>query len=140
MLGYTHRWGRFTPGKAWFGLEHSLIGDTEKYLERWIIYVGGGTLRLHKFWQGDDDRAPHDHPWWFVTFPLRSYEEIVVENAVKIRRTVKAFRFHYRSAKFRHIVIGAGKPFYTFVITGTRTNAWGFWPGSETFIPWREWK
>jgi len=134
----------------------------ERYLDRYIVYLLGGTLRLHKFWRGDDQRAPHDHPWWFITFPFRSYLEEywtpVSEwdgkgpyhsydwrsDWVSRLRVVKAWRFHFRPAKFRHIVIGRAdgskKPFWTLVISGGVSNAWGFWPKPDSFVPYKEWK
>jgi hypothetical protein len=121
-----------------------------RYLDRFLAYVGVGTVRLHKFWRGDDDRASHDHPWPFITFPFTSYTEefwqpsrFVPSLWVRDTRVVKAWRFHYRPAKFRHIVLGRadgkGTPFWTFVITGPVTNEWGFWPKPNEFVPWRDW-
>jgi len=146
-----------------FGVEKSTVWiGNEKYLTRWILYVGGGTLRLHKFWRGDDGRASHTHPWWFITFPLAPYIEDVYRQGIwKGRRVVKAFRPHFRSAKFEHIVISRAvqkvdtdmfavatlpywardpRPFYTIVISGHRSNAWGFYPEPGLFIYWRDYK
>ena len=141
----TMEWGVRIRGRA-FGFERSTIwlGHT-KYMDRWILYVGCGTLRLHKFYCGDDEHASHTHPWWFITFPLTSYEEAVYSRVfVQKVRTVRAFRFHKRPADFEHIVYGRAdggrRPFYTLVLTGTRTNAWGFYPRPGKFIPWRGYK
>lgn len=140
------RWGRFVPGKRWWGFERSTVAhEGRKYLDRWILYVGGGTLRLHKFWRGDDDRASHTHPWWFWTFPLSSYVERVFSQGVELgSRVVRAGRPHFRSASFEHIVVGrlggSTKPFWTIVISGTRVNAWGFYPKPGEFIYWKEYQ
>lgn len=57
------------------GFEAStIVHHGRPYLLRLIAYFGA-TLRLHRFVRGDDDRAPHDHPWWFITFPFTSYVE-----------------------------------------------------------------
>lgn len=136
------------------GLEFStIVHHGSDYLARAILYLLGGTLRLHKFLRGDDDRAPHDHPWWFITFPFTSYVEKYWERdwswessgCWNVRlRVVKAWRFHFRPAKFRHFVIGRAdgkdKPFWTFVISGFAVNKWGFWPTPEKFVPHKEWK
>jgi len=124
------------------------------YLRRWILHFAGYTLRLHKFYRGDDDRAPHDHPWWFITIPLRGYYESVVRGSVQMVEWVRPFWPHFRPATYRHIVLGGADYFdypdlghwcparalYTVVITGRKERPWGFWPGSKTFVPWREWK
>ena len=158
-----HKPGRFG---LIFDTVHFLGSD---YLTRLRAYAVG-TLRLHKFHRGDDDRAPHDHPWWFITFPFTSYTERywTAEEEVarpqhpvdaffglpapatnpRLRwvartRVVKAWRFHFRPAKFRHFVIGRAdglkKPFWTFVIAGFASNNWGFWRTPTEFVPHKEW-
>lgn len=141
----TH--GGTCPG-GWFlgnyslGLERTVVHVAgEPYLGRWIFYIAGFTLRLHRFHRGDDGRAPHDHPWAFWTFPLcRGYKEIVDRRGVLMHEFVKGWRLHYRPSSYRHIVLDPVKPFYTIVVTGRRDRSWGFWPGYTTFVPWRDWK
>jgi hypothetical protein len=80
-----------------------------------------GRLRLHIFHRGDQDKDPHDHPWGFWTFPLRSYVEEVTSKAwhnkpeswnappdyyVTDRQIVRAFRWSYRPATHTHRVLG----------------------------------
>lgn len=100
-------------------------GKTLPYMTRaWF-----GRLRFHIFHRGDQDPDCHDHPWGFWTFPLRSYVEEVLEERVETRwghndklnapfkherryferRTeiVRAFKWHYRPATYRHRVLGA---------------------------------
>lgn len=138
-------------GNRYFGLEYSRVGVGETpYLDRYIAYAFGFSLRLHKFWRGDDDRAPHDHPWDFWTFPLATYcEKTPYGSNHKCDvwayewKPVKAFRWHRRDAKYRHIVTGRAdgskKPFWTIVVTGRIRNTWGFWPTPIDFVPWRKW-
>lgn len=134
-----------------FALEASTVVGLKtktRYLGRWFAYLGIGTVRLHKFYRGDNDRAPHTHPWGFWTFPLSTYLEHRFENGVsKGLHEVKAFRFHYRPATFEHIVLGRvkrhwdfskelfdPKPFYTIVIGGNKSNEWGFYPEPGKFV------
>lgn len=141
----------FDIGPFRFGFSHHLIGiEGNPYMERWIFWFGLGTLRLHKFFRGDDERAPHDHPWPFITFPFKSYWEQVFEPEMKVSSVynyVKAFRFHYRPAKYCHIVKMSPRqrPFWTFVISGRKTEGWGFWPynglrNKREFVSWRKFK
>lgn len=124
------------------------------YLRRRVLYVtipwmGTFTLRLHTFYRGDDDSAPHDHPWWFVTFPLTTYTEEVedvdwsapgiVAKFRRTLRTVRAFRFHFRPATYRHIVQEPERPFHTIVVSGDRERKWGFWPTPTEFVPYNDW-
>lgn len=128
----------------------------EPYVDRWICYLGWVNLRLHRFWRGDDLRAPHDHPWgWWVTFPFTGYWESI--NFMKVEAPagmkgmvfyrnvnyVKPWRFHSRPGTYRHIVLASdkvvGKPWWTFVIAGRRTRLWGFYPREGGFVPWDQW-
>lgn len=134
-----------------FGFEkHRIFLNCSPYMDRYMLSIGW-QFRFHKFWRGDDDRAPHDHMWQFWTFPFTSYTELVATPGAKgyfeqdrdwwayQTRIVKAFRFHHRPLGFKHIVMGRadGKkdPFWTFVITGPKKNEWGFWRTPTHFIP-----
>lgn len=146
-----------------FGVEYSQVQvNGEPYLDRYIAYVGWGTLRLHRFSRGDDERANHNHPWGWVTFPFASYwEKVFRTDGSWYWNKVKAWRFNYRPASYRHIVMGRAvdahknrsmichpvggiavskKPFWTLCITGRREVAWGFWPDKDTFVHYKDWK
>lgn len=130
-----------------FWFEHDVVGiDGAPYLERWFMYFLGFTFRVHKFYRGDDDRAPHDHPWAFWTFPLSGYWERVGD----MTHFVRPWRFHYRPATYQHIVLGSHpkadkrgvkfsspEPFYTLVITSRKKQTWGFYPGGK-FVYWKD--
>lgn len=141
-------------GQLWC-LERSTVWvGPVKYLTRNIIYAFGGTLRLHKFWRGDDDRASHTHPWNFWTFPLANYLEQRFNHGGCIGTyRVQAWRWHARSCFHEHIVLGREKahldfsfepldprPFYTIVVTGPKINEWGFYPEPNKFIHWRSYE
>lgn len=116
---------------------------------RHILYLGALGLRLHCFLRGDDARAPHDHPFWFITLPFTSYLErvpvmIPTNLRVMVTQRVRAWRLHFRKATYVHYVVGRAdykhKPFYTLVLTGGFSRDWGFWPAPFKFIPWWEWE
>jgi len=162
-LGYLH-------DQIWFPADvpveapsdHVMCRDFkwyQLYLDRKMIWTPFGTLRLHTFYMGDDDAAVHDHPWWFITFPFRSYTETYEEEIpswkwydwrkkipgdhpmywVRRVRLVRAWRFHFRRATHRHFVHAPDRPFRTIILTGPLKRNWGFWPDGDTFIPHREW-
>jgi hypothetical protein len=104
-------------------------------LERWILWFGF-TLRLHKFHKGDDDRAFHDHPWWFVTVPLEPYWE---QTPKRPRTLVRALRPHFRPASHQHIVqLVEERPVWTLILTGSKSSEWGFWHEGQ-YTPHEEW-
>ena len=123
-------------GSWQFGWTHDLVYDCgQPYLERWIIWCGI-TLRLHRFHKGDDDKAFHDHPWWFITFPLSSYMEHTPGQEPVV---ISSWRPHFRGASHRHIVtLLHPRPVWTLLLTGRKKSTWGFWEG-EIFTPQHEW-
>lgn len=130
-------WTFKIPGTRFkIGVTHDIVINyrNDPYLERYILWFGG-TLRLHKFWRSDDDRALHDHPWRFITFPLATYNEITEDkDGNAINNTVTRFRPHYRPAAYKHRVI-IDKPAWTIIVTGTHLRDWGFYPGGR-FVHW----
>lgn len=132
----------------WF--EHDTVRlNGAPYLERWFVYILGRTLRLHKFYRGDDDRAVHNHPWKFWTFPLTAYWELLGDGTYQ---KVAAYRWHYRPSSYQHMVQGSHAkadkrgvkfstpvPFWTIVVTGRKDRSWGFYPGGK-YVYYRDFK
>ena len=130
---------KFALGRFHFGFTHDVIhNEDQPYLERWIVWCGV-TLRLHRFLASDEDRAVHDHPWWFITIPFASYGEFVEVDGEEIYRTVTPFRPHFRASHFRHRVEINKAPSWTLVVTGPKSNEWGFWQ-EDRFIHNRDWQ
>lgn len=147
----------------WFGMrfgieKHRIQFNGNPYMDRYAICLGLIEIRLHKIWRGDDDRAPHDHPWWFITFPFASYIELLPSPGSKgyfeqdrdwwayAVNLVKGWRFHFRPPGYKHILVGRAAlndsidaPFWTFVITGRKVSEWGFWRSPTTFVHNRNW-
>ena len=151
-LALNYRPGRYAIriGHQYFGVERSTIKiNGLPYMTRWIMYCGPIGFRLHKFYRGDDDRAPHDHPFWFVTIPLGTgyweWVHYVVNNEWAPRlEYVAPWRPHFRPASHKHIVAGpltgSGRPFWTFCIFGFTQPHWGFWPTPDTFVHFMDWE
>src|SRR6185437_12145071 len=84
------------------------------YLIRWRIETPIGSLRLHHWLGPDDDRAFHDHPWWFWTLVLKgSYIDKSPDGIDHLWR----FSHRYRPALHRHTVIPDPEA-WTLLITG----------------------
>ncbi|AQT78287.1 hypothetical protein B1R94_02120 [Mycolicibacterium litorale] len=83
---------------------HQVIGGVDDpYLLRWHLIPRNPVLNiyLHKFLRSDDDRALHDHPWWFVSLILRGQYDEITDAGTKRRR---AGSIAYRPATWRHRV------------------------------------
>ena len=128
----------------------SIGGDERPYMRRWYCIPRNPWLNvyLHQFLRDDDDRALHDHPWWFISIMLwGSYTEWRIEpsiwhgrgfpeSTIEPRRR-RAGSIAFRSAETRHRVTLNGKPCWTLVITGRKKRTWGFWC-PRGFVPWHE--
>lgn len=94
------------------------------YLIRWRIETPFGSIRLHHWLGPDDDRAFHDHPWWFWTIVLSGgYTDVNPDGEDHLSRGV----FRYRPALHRHTVVPDEGGAWTVIITGRKTRDWGFW-------------
>lgn len=104
------------------------------YVIRWRLQVPGGSVRLHHWLGPDDDRAHHDHPWWFVTLVLRGgYTDRSPGGTERLR----AGSVRYRPALYRHTVVPDPGGAWTLLVTGPRVRDWGFWPGK--FVKANKW-
>jgi hypothetical protein len=138
------RWTFELFGRRW-GFEHSpIIHDGSLYMDRWILYVAGCTLRLHHIMRPDLARSLHNHPFWFWTFPLGEYREEYWrrnpppfdKHGYCYSRTVRAWRPQFRGIDFRHRITHLERPVWTIVITGPYRQKWGFFPTPDTFVKW----
>lgn len=131
--------------RKWFRLEpHQPIGaDGESpYLLRWYVIPRNPwfNIYLHKFLRDDDDRALHDHPWWFISLMLWGQYVEVTDEGRSVRSAPEPWRWFwgdrplaFRPGIWRHrvelikIPPGTPIPCWTLIITGRRTRLWGFW-------------
>lgn len=94
------------------------------YVIRWRIEFPFGSMRLHHWLTSDDDRALHDHPWWFWTIVLKGgYADKSPAGTDHLGR----FSHRYRPAQHRHTVIPDESGAWTLLVTGPVVRPWGFW-------------
>lgn len=93
------------------------------YLVRWVIsFPSLFSIRLHRWYFGDDDRAMHDHGWNFGGLVLwGKYTDVSPEG----REEMPRWKFFYRRAEHRHTVETEGC--LTLLVTGPEKRVWGFW-------------
>lgn len=139
--------------REWFkrlvsGRPHIVIGSGESpYMLRWYLIPRNRWLNLylHKFLSDDEDRALHDHPWWFVSLMIRGsyYETSEAAPSVFVSNIREAPSLAFRSATHRHKVAllrdlnGQPIPCWTVVLTGRNRREWGFWCPAG-FVHWRK--
>lgn len=105
--------GRPGPARNWLaqllsGQPHQIIGANvdgsgQPYLRRWYLIPRNrfGNVYLHQFLRSDEDRALHNHPWWFVSMILRGAYDEITDSSTR-RRSAGSIAF--RPAKWSHRV------------------------------------
>ena len=99
------------------------------YLDRWVMRLPWFSIRLHHWIAGDDQRNPHDHPWWFVSAVLAGSLREQIGDTWRTRRPLSVRWF---PAKHSHCVDSSGC--WTLLLTGPESRQWGFWVQGE-WIP-----
>lgn len=128
--------------------------DGGVYLKRWWIIPRNRfmNLYLHQFLGSDDDRALHDHPWWFVSWIIKGeYDELTPGprfdvDRDSLKRTLRMrWSIVFRPADWAHrvqlIQVHEGQwveqPVWTLILTGSRGRKWGF-HCPKGWIPWTQ--
>lgn len=130
---------RSVPGKGLPGLK---VAWAEKlglpgcpYVIRWRVEAPFGSVRLHHWTAPDDDRAFHDHPWWFITLVLRGG---YADRGPDGDDVLRAGSVRFRRALHRHTVVPGPHGAWTLMVTGPRARPWGFWLNGK-FIKANKW-
>jgi hypothetical protein len=105
------------------------------YVIRWRIEFPFGSVRVHHWISSDDDRAVHDHPWWFVTLVVKGCYYDASEKGGDL---LGLGSVRFRPALHRHTVYPGPKGAWTILVTGRPVRAWGFWPKGK-FVKANKW-
>ncbi len=133
------------PNRHWLrkwlrGEPHLVIGGSEDpYMLRWYVLPRNrfANIYLHKFMRSDDDRALHDHPWWWASVLLNGtyIEHRDDGSATKRKRGSVVWRkpevlhrvelepapvWNFEQDTFYE------KPCWTLFFTGPKLRKWGF--------------
>lgn len=112
--------------------------DGEPYLRRWyLLRTRPVAVFVHQFLRSDEDRALHDHPWWYLVIPIRrGYREWTEAGC---RRVWPLIGTRLRPARHRHRVeLIDGRPAWSIFVRFRRVREWGFWPGGR-WVHWKQW-
>jgi len=112
--------------------------DGTPYLRRWVLDVGFCSVRLHHWLCSDDDRAPHDHPYWLLTLLLRGgYDDMVWAQGyvagqavgppwyVPVPRRAPSLKF-WPATHTHYVRVHEGGA-WSLCLAGRQTRTWGFW-------------
>lgn len=109
------------------------------YMFRWWLLPYScwrPSVRVHEIIASDDDRAFHDHPWWYFSIILRGgYWEVrpcydasdLYEGDVRTWYGPGSVIFR-RAASWHRLEIPNGSTCTTLFTTGRYARRWGFMP------------
>jgi hypothetical protein len=101
------------------------------YFHRWVIDFKRFAIRLHHWHASDDERAFHDHPYWFITVVLwGGYDDVSPAGIDRLR--IGSVRF--RPANHRHTVRIIHPGTRTLLLSGPTTQRWGFWVNGKRIM------
>lgn len=140
-------------------------GHDNPYLLRWWLIPRNRVFNvyLHKFLRDDDDRALHDHPWFWCSIVLRGeYMEHTIRAGGIARRMLRGVGSVRIASPWRahrielwpwwlgpddvemppsgadHPDGNLRAPCWTLFLTGPRLRNWGFHCRERGWVPWQE--
>lgn len=99
----------------------------EPYLTRYVIFrTKWASLYIHQFHASDYD-VPHDHPWWWLSIPLRrGYIEHFIDGQNVERKVFRPIIRDPRSFHWVEVRKGDEGKVWTLFLMGKRIREWGF--------------
>lgn len=98
------------------------------YAYRWLVDPRMFSVRLHHWIGNDDLRAPHDHPWSFITVIIAgSYTDVQPDDEDVLRQG----SIRWRPMLHRHSVKLNTPSVWSLVITGPHRRPFCFWPNGK---------
>lgn len=111
-----------------------VIGPADRpYMLRWHIIPKNRlfNIYLHHILNSDDERAVHDHPWWYISVILaHGYYEVtrpIQGSMFEFSLWYKAGHVLFRKAQHAHrLVVSPKRGCWTLFFTGRKVRKWGF--------------
>lgn len=127
-----------------------LIGPdrNDPYMRRWWWLPRNNwfNIYVHHMRHDDDDRAPHDHPWWSLSLCLRGViKEHQMVSPGYIPGSTRRWKINmirkgdwkWRGTNYVHRLALPEGDAWTLFITGRKVRTWGFWC-PKGFVPWNK--
>lgn len=138
----------YIGGTRWAFMKWADIPDARDeslvYLRRLrIVQTPWFAIYLHFIYNSDEDRDPHDHPFFFNSFVVRGgYIERLFTNPRRgldkfVTQRHARWSMHSMPLQSAHIITDLEPDTTTLVFCGPKTKDWGFWT-PEGFVPWQE--
>ena len=120
------RWG------IWMRMTIPCLDGTDYLVRLRIVQTPWFGIYLHDIHKDDGDRAPHNHPWSFISIVLRGhYVERLYPDPLNKPTDYRLQRHdrlsaHTMGRASAHRIVEASAGLKTLIITGRRQASWGF--------------
>lgn len=138
--------GRRSPRWAvWQRMTIPCLDGTDYLVRLRVVQTPWFGVYLHDIHKDDGDRAPHNHPWSFLSVVVRGqYTERVYEDPISkpgdyLVQTHRARSMHGMGRKSAHRIVDASPGLKTLIFTGPRQASWGFFVDGE-HIDWSDYE
>ena len=138
--------GQRSPRWAiWQRMTIPCLDGTDYLVRLRIVQTPWFGVYLHDIHKDDQDRAPHNHPWSFLSLVVRgAYVERVYDDPCGKPDEYREQTHHARSVHrmgrtAAHRIVYATPGLKTLIVTGPRQASWGFFVGDE-YIDWSEYE
>lgn len=138
--------GRRSPRWAfWQRMTIPCLDGTDYLVRLRIVQTPWFGIYLHDIHKDDGDRAPHNHPWAFLSIVLRGYytERLYPDPEWRpdhyVLQTHTARSAHRMGRGSAHRIVDAAPGLKTLILTGPRRASWGFFIGGK-YTDWAEYE
>jgi hypothetical protein len=138
--------GQRSPRWAvWQRMTIPCLDGTDYLVRLRIVQTPWFAVYLHDIHKDDGDRAPHNHPWSFLSVVLRGYytEKLYPAPVDRphryVRQTHRAGSVHRMGRESAHRIVDAAPGLKTLILTGPRQSSWGFFVNGH-HIDWADYE
>ena len=138
--------GQRSPRWAfWQRMTIPCLDGTDYLVRLRIVQTPWFGIYLHDIHKDDGDRAPHNHPWSFVSIVLRGryterlYPDPLGDPPGYVLQTHGARSAHRMGRAAAHRIVDASPGLKTLILTGPRQASWGFFVNGK-HIDWSDYE
>lgn len=132
LEGYMNRW--WLVPYAYEGSQTEIGCGIVSWYKRPIARILqklGIAIRIHEILRSDEDRDPHDHPWWYVSLVLKGeyyeYRYTTSRKVISVKRRGTGSVVFRKATSLHYLQLPKeGAACTTLFITGRKSNSWGF--------------
>jgi hypothetical protein len=113
----------------WILVKKIVSREGKIHFRRWrIIETPWFNIYIHHVARSDEEKDPHDHPWWFASLILRGgyFEDVWTGDKYNHKINFPGSLVVRKTSQFHKLRLMGGAPAWTLVLTGPKNHFWGY--------------